>query len=187
MGEAVYVVDRDMTILYCNPAAEALTGHAASEIVGRLCSEIFCEASEFCQGKCPPRRAILHHESVLHRDAETRTRKGYTRQTQLSVSPFFSRGECVGAVIVLKDITDLKRAEHDRERLIGELRGALSEVKQLSGLLPICASCKKIRDDQGYWNQIEEYIRTHTEAEFSHSICPDCVRELYPNLKRSVP
>ena len=63
-----------------------------------------------------------------------------------------------------------------------ELKKALSEVKQLSGLLPICASCKKIRDGQGYWNQIEAYIRDHSEAEFTHSICQECAEKLYPGF-----
>ncbi len=63
-----------------------------------------------------------------------------------------------------------------------ELEGALAEVNTLSGLLPICASCKKIRDDQGYWNQIESYIQAHSDAEFSHGICPDCAQRLYPEI-----
>lgn len=63
-----------------------------------------------------------------------------------------------------------------------ELKDAFSKIKILSGFLPICASCKKIRDDKGYWNQIESYIRDHSEAEFSHSICPECAKKLYPNL-----
>lgn len=75
-----------------------------------------------------------------------------------------------------------KRAETVRERLIEELQEALARVKTLSGLLPICASCKKIRDDKGYWNQIETYIEAHSEADFSHSICPECARKLYPEL-----
>jgi hypothetical protein len=80
------------------------------------------------------------------------------------------------------DITERKQAEEERERLIGELQEALAEVKTLSGLLPICASCKSIRDDQGYWQQIEAYIRDHSEAEFSHSVCPECARKLYPEI-----
>jgi hypothetical protein len=68
-----------------------------------------------------------------------------------------------------------------REKVIGELQRALREVKMLSGLLPICASCKKIRDDSGYWNQLEEYFRLHSDVEFSHGICPDCVKKLYPD------
>lgn len=63
-----------------------------------------------------------------------------------------------------------------------ELRLAVSEVKTLRGIVPICASCKKVRDDSGYWNAVEAYVQKHTEAEFSHSLCPDCVRKLYPDL-----
>jgi len=75
-----------------------------------------------------------------------------------------------------------KQIEEERQALTAELQKSLLEVKKLSGLLPICASCKKIRDDRGYWNQIESYIRDHSEAEFSHSICPECVKRLYPEL-----
>ncbi len=77
-----------------------------------------------------------------------------------------------------------KQAEEERERLIAELQKALSEVKTLSGLLPICASCKSIRDDKGYWKQIESYIKDHSEAEFSHGICPDCIKKLYPEFDK---
>jgi PAS domain S-box-containing protein len=81
---------------------------------------------------------------------------------------------------VLMDITERKRLAQEKDNLIIELQKALSEVKKLSGFLPICASCKKIRDDTGYWNEIEKYISQRSEALFSHSICPDCLRKLYP-------
>ncbi|MGC8603501.1 MAG: response regulator, partial [Desulfomonilaceae bacterium] len=71
-------------------------------------------------------------------------------------------------------------------RLILELQHALAQVKKLSGFIPICASCKKIRDDKGYWRQVEEYIRDHSEALFSHSICPDCMKKLYPEIANDV-
>ncbi len=83
---------------------------------------------------------------------------------------------------VYRDITDRIQAEKERERLIQELQQAMTNVKALSGLLPICASCKKIRDDEGYWKQIESYISAHSEAEFSHGICPDCLKKLYPDI-----
>ncbi|MFO8113290.1 MAG: response regulator [Desulfosalsimonadaceae bacterium] len=73
-------------------------------------------------------------------------------------------------------------AERERDLLIVELKKAISEIKQLSGLLPICSHCKKIRDDKGYWSQIESYIRDHSDAEFSHGICPDCAKEHYPEF-----
>tara|TARA_Y100000031_G_scaffold24862_1_gene26690 strand:+ start:282 stop:671 length:390 start_codon:yes stop_codon:yes gene_type:complete len=75
-----------------------------------------------------------------------------------------------------------KIIDHD-QRTRKELSDAINEVKALSGLLPICASCKKIRDDKGYWKKIEEYIQNHSEAKFSHGICPECMNKLYPSLK----
>lgn len=78
------------------------------------------------------------------------------------------------------DITDRKVTEAQRETLIQELQNALAEVKALSGLLPICSNCKKIRDDQGYWNRIEAYISEHSEATFTHGVCPDCADVLFP-------
>ena len=77
-----------------------------------------------------------------------------------------------------------REAEEEQERLILELQKALTEVKTLSGFLPICASCKMIRDDAGYWNQIESYIKTHSNVEFSHSLCPECAEKLYPKLTK---
>ena len=78
------------------------------------------------------------------------------------------------------EIEERKKAEEEREKLIRDLQKALSEVKTLKGIFPICASCKKIRDDKGYWRQIEVYIRDHSEAEFSHGICPECMKKSYP-------
>jgi hypothetical protein len=75
-----------------------------------------------------------------------------------------------------------KAEERLMERTV-KLENALAEIKQLSGMLPICASCKMIRDDQGYWNQIETYISQHSEAQFSHSVCPECAQKLYPDLE----
>lgn len=83
---------------------------------------------------------------------------------------------------LMTDITRRKQLEEERERIIGDLQRALSEVKTLSGLLPICASCKKIRDDQGYWNQIEIYIKNHSQATFTHGIRPECMKKLYPEV-----
>ena len=84
--------------------------------------------------------------------------------------------ERLGKIIERKQVEEALKQERDN------LQDALAEVKRLSGLLPICANCKKIRDDKGYWNQIEAYIRDHSEADFSHSICPECAKNLYPEF-----
>ncbi|MCA1961016.1 MAG: hypothetical protein LDL33_09480 [Desulfomonile sp.] len=81
-----------------------------------------------------------------------------------------------------KEMELRKQIEIEREGLIQELQAALDKVKTLSGLLPICAACKKVRSDEGYWQEIAAYIREHSEADFTHTICPDCARKLYPDL-----
>lgn len=82
----------------------------------------------------------------------------------------------------VQNVLARKRMEEERKELIKELQEALAKIKTLSGFLPICSSCKKIRDDKGYWNQIETYIQDHSEAEFTHSLCPVCMKKLYPDL-----
>ncbi|MCD4721025.1 MAG: hypothetical protein K8S13_14390, partial [Desulfobacula sp.] len=78
-----------------------------------------------------------------------------------------------------QEIKDRKQVEKEREQLIKKLRQALENIKTLSGLIPICSSCKKIRDDKGFWKQIDVYIQKHSDAKFSHGICPECSEKLY--------
>jgi PAS domain S-box-containing protein len=106
---------------------------------------------------------------------------GTTFPVEVQAKAFTYQGRRV-RVAAIRDITKRKQAEQERERLIAELTEALASVKTLSGMLPICASCKKIRDDSGYWNQIESYIQAHSDAVFSHGICPDCMKRLYGDL-----
>ncbi len=87
----------------------------------------------------------------------------------------------IHSLVRIKKAEDaLREKEQRQKKLIAKLRKALSEIRTLRGLIPICASCKKIRDDKGYWNQLEKYLIEHTEALFSHGICPECTEKLYP-------
>jgi phosphoserine phosphatase RsbU/P len=85
--------------------------------------------------------------------------------------------------IIMQRNTQLEEKTEELQKLIEENRKAISEIKILRGFLPICSKCKKIRDDDGYWTQLESYIRDHSEAQFTHSICQDCAKELYPFMK----
>lgn len=87
---------------------------------------------------------------------------------------------------LIKEVKERKKAEAEKVEVIVELQEALKEVRQLSGLLPICANCKSIRDDKGYWKEVEHYLGEHSEVEFSHSLCPDCIKKLYPDLAEKV-
>jgi PAS domain S-box-containing protein len=92
------------------------------------------------------------------------------------------QNQIIGLIGIGRDITKRKMVEEERERLIKELQDAVADIKVLSGLVPICSSCKKIRDDKGYWTQLEGYIQAHSQAKFSHGVCPDCMKKLYPNF-----
>lgn len=91
-----------------------------------------------------------------------------------------TRGEALAVEGIASDITEKKLEEIERKQLIRDLQKALAEVKTLSGLLPICSYCKKVRDDRGYWQQIESYITEHSELFFTHGLCPDCLAHHYP-------
>jgi hypothetical protein len=82
-------------------------------------------------------------------------------------------------------VSERRRTELQREALITELEQAFNKVKTLKGLLPVCAACRKIRDDQGHWDDLETYVRKHCDADFTHGICPSCAQELYPGVWKS--
>jgi len=111
--------------------------------------------------------------------AETHTASWY----EIRLIPLSDNDEFpTGKIILLRDISRRKLIEREREQLIQKLQEAMAQVKTLSGFIPICASCKKIRDDKGYWEQVEVYIRNHSEAEFTHGLCPECKKKLYPDF-----
>jgi len=152
-----------------------MVGSPREQILGSPCHRYICPAEE---GECPITdlgHNLDNTEQVL---LTADGRRVPILKTVVSVI-LDGRKHLLESFL---DITERKQAEEERERLIGELQEALAEVKTLSGLLPICASCKSIRDDQGYWQQIEAYIRDHSEAEFSHSVCPECAKKLYPEV-----
>jgi len=123
-------------------------------------------------------KAIIETEELaLHKDT------GEKRWHLSSKVPLKdNQGKAASYSTISRDITERKHAEADRERLIKELQSAGSDIKTLSGLVPICANCKKIRDDKGFWTQVESYIQERSHARFSHGICPDCMKKLYPNF-----
>lgn len=100
---------------------------------------------------------------------------------------YLLKGQADGQLLArsIRYAIERKEAETEREDLIKKLQEALAKIKALQGLLPICASCKRIRDDKGYWNQIELYISEHSDAVFTHGICPECVEKLYPDFVRN--
>ncbi len=123
--------------------------------------------------------------SGFAKDFEEKLRDKNGREMDCQITATVRRsvdGAINGYQGIIRDVTEIKKNQIEREKLIADLQSALKEVKTLSGLLPICSHCKKIRDDNGYWNQIESYIHEHSEAEFSHGICQECAEKYYPDM-----
>lgn len=116
------------------------------------------------------------YETIFHR------KDGSIIDVEANVTIIDNQGD-KATFAVIRDISDRKRIEQEREKTIQELQAALNNVRTLKGLIPICANCKKIRDDSGYWSEVEKYISVHSNVDFTHGICPDCMKKLYPNYK----
>jgi hypothetical protein len=125
-------------------------------------------------------RATKTHAVVEHVHFDER---GEARDVEVRAFPILDgSGEVTQVIEYSVDITDRKRLQREREETIGRLNAALAEVKTLRGLLPICANCNRIRDESEVWVRFEAYISAHTDADFTHSICPDCRKKLYGDL-----
>ena len=116
-----------------------------------------------------------------HFETKHRRKDGTLCDVEISTNGAIYRGKKL-IFCICRDITRRKRAEIERENLIKELQNALTEIRALRGILPICSFCKKIRDDKGYWEQVDVYISKHSRADISHSICPECMKKNYPDL-----
>jgi PAS domain S-box-containing protein len=169
----------DGMILSWNAGAERMYGYTAEEVKG--CS-IALVIPPYRPEEFPENYQRIREGMRIDRYETVRMRKdGSVMDVSLALSPIRdASGKVVGVSAIERDITARKREEEERLKLIDELTMALASIRTLRGLLPICASCKKIRDDHGYWQKVELYISDHTGAEFTHGICPDCMKRLYP-------
>lgn len=168
MRDAVIVLGRAGEVLYTNATARALSldGGALATALGVT---------------------SLRQVPRDWRGESLTQSNGAKRWLDISVDPVFDRwGEIAGRIVVARDVTRQKNLEQEQERLIAELQGALGKIVKLEGMLPICAHCRNVRDDRGYWSRIEDYIGSRAPVEFTHAICPDCMGRLYPEGPRKV-
>ena len=172
MTDGLIVLDEQERLVDINPAALALFGVSAVPAGSRVDS---------LPGELGRALAALHERPDGH--LETALAGAEVRHLDLRSSDLRDRfGRATARLIIVRDVTERRRMEMERERLIAELQAALADVKTLSGLVPICSSCKKIRDDRGYWRTVERYLSEHSDAQLTHGLCDDCLRRLYPDL-----
>jgi len=171
--DVVLVLDGEsQRILFVNETVQRVLGYVPGAIVGMPFASLlagedleYLEEAQLVDGVYGPVRLRCADGAIRHADVT------------IAVVPW----DGVPALLYsLRDVTERTHLEEERAHLIADLKGALATVKQLSGLLPICAGCKRIRDDDGYWATVEQYLSQHTAAQFSHGLCPACRVELYP-------
>jgi PAS domain S-box-containing protein len=181
MDDLVLVLDGHDRLLDLNAAARQALAPQTQEALGQSVESVL--------RRWPILLDLYHGERSTGGEVRLGDGEGQ-RIYDASITPVRDKANRqAGQVMLLHDITPRvqaeearARAEREREALIVQLQEALANVRTLRGLVPICASCKSIRDDSGYWHQVEVYVHNHSEAEFSHSICPECMRKLYPDF-----
>ena len=171
----------DGTYRYVNKAFAKGTDKPLDEIIGSTIWDVF-EKDEADKRFAVVKKVFAEGET---KEIEVRVplTSGDTYYLTTAKPIINDLGTVETVICTSKNITKRKLAEIALKEEHEKLIKAMGEIKVLSGLLPICSSCKKIRDDKGYWNQIEGYIQKHSEAKFSHSICKECAKELYPDLE----
>jgi PAS domain S-box-containing protein len=183
--DAIITVNKGGKIVFCNTAAYKMFGHREGELIGQSVSILMPQRFKSAHEKGMAKVVATGKSRLINETIELFgiTKAGSEFPVELSLSAWIS-GDDPFYTGIIRNISERKQHEKERDALIDNLKKSLTKVRKLSGLLPICASCKKIRDDKGYWNQIEAYIRDHSEAEFSHGICPECSEKLYPEYHR---
>lgn len=177
IDDAITIHDNNFNIIRANKAAEKMLGAASSEILKKKCYESY-HGSTSPPESCPSCRSL----QTGHPTVSEMFDPFLDKYIEVKALPLLNKDhQIAGLVHVVRDISGSKKYEKERDNLIFDLTDALFKVKTLRGLLPICASCKKIRDDNGYWKQVDDYIREHSNADFTHGICPECAEREFPS------
>jgi len=177
--EPTVYLNNENRVLDINPRFIELFGFELKEIQGKNINDVLVPDDHKKEALDLDSHSI---EGYVYYDTIRSKKDGTRVDVSVSAAPIMLDGDNLGVVVHYKNISDKKKIEANQKKLIQDLQAALEEVKTLSGLIPICAHCKKIRDDKGYWTSVEQYISSHTDIDFSHAICPDCIKEHFPKI-----
>lgn len=176
--DAIISKNLDGIVQSWNPGAERIFGYSAGEMIGQPILTLLPPGRETEEIGILAR--LRAGERICGHATQRRRKDGSLVEVSLTISPVRDgRGQIVGASKIARDITAEREAQAAQRKLIEQLRSALAEIKDLRSLLPICMYCKKIRDDHGFWRQLESYLSRHANLDFSHGICPECLQQQY--------
>jgi len=174
MGEPCTIIGKDFSVLYENEAAKELWGSN----IGKKCHTAYHSLPSRCE---PCHAVAVFTDGNIHKNEKAYHSNGSERHLEVTSAPLRdAAGKITAVVNINHDITVRKMSEKGKEHLIRELQASLAKTKRLNGLLPICSYCKKIKDNNGAWQQLESYLRSHAEVEFSHGICHECGEKHHP-------
>ncbi|MBA4373648.1 MAG: hypothetical protein C0402_12410 [Thermodesulfovibrio sp.] len=193
LAEGIYVFDERGIFSFMNQEAERLTGWTYEELKGKVVHNIIhhkkSDGSLLPIEECKMLHVIKSGEIYSSSDEIFINKDGNIFPISVISSPIVENGKIIAAVTAFRDLTQQKQLENEREKLVQDLHESLKTIKTLQGILPICSTCKKIRDDKGYWSQLEVYISNHSDAQFSHGYCPECgqraIDETMEELKKN--
>ncbi len=180
-NDPIFNFNSDETYRFVNEAFAKPFGKRPDEIIGQKPHSIF--SYEEAEKRLTLVRQVFLTGEKREIEVKVVAQTGEVRYYLTMADPIKNeQGEVMYVSCISKNITERKNIEIEREHLIVELKGALEHIKTLKGIVPICAHCKKIRDDKGFWEQVEMYVEKHTDAQFSHSLCPDCIGTYFPKF-----
>lgn len=173
----IIVDDESGEILEVNETARSILGYTEKDLIGEHFSILFPPETELSVKENLEKVKVYGTVFVL----DFRRSDGSQCVVDLTATMFPWYGDSA-ILVTIRDVTERVQAEREREKLIVELQEAMERITTLKGLLPICAHCKNILNEDGHWQQVEAYVTDHSKAQFSHGICPDCVEKHYPEL-----
>lgn len=190
----IFIKDTQFRFLLANRSIAEVLNHTPEEVIGKDDIElghprelVLGDPAKGIRGYRSDDREVMESGQPKVIEAEPALVHGQTRILNTVKVPLRdAQGRVCGLLGYVRDITEIKAAHAERERLITQLQAALAEVHTLSGLLPICGWCKKVRDDSGYWSNVEGYLKRSSGLEITHGICPECSKQVLVELNKDL-
>jgi len=176
-NDAIFILDKDHNYIDVNQRAVELFGYSREEFLRLNVTDVIPTSQ---RQRSDSEFNILRENGKYEKFVgKQKTKDGRWLDIEVNSSIIINDNKIIGSRDIVRDISERKKSEKEREALIIDLQKALAEINTLKGILPLCSFCKQVRDNNDKWRPIDEYIYYHSEADISHSVCPDCMKKHY--------